>query len=80
MSVIDFPPDDGKQQAVLLALQNGQHLTTQICYRHFGTTELRKVVCRLRDKGYDIRSYRNDGENYKHYFLQNADKLTADPS
>jgi biotin operon repressor len=69
MSVIDFPTAEEKQRAILLALQNGQQLTTQQCYRHFGTTELRKVVCRLREKGFDIRGERRDGNNYKTYYL-----------
>lgn len=69
MSEIDFPTSAEKQKAVLAALKNGHHLTTQICYRELGTTELRKVVCRLREKGHDIRSYKRAGEDFKHYYL-----------
>ena len=69
MSTIDFPTSEQKQRAVLMALQNGQQLTTQRCYREFHTTELRKIVCRLRGMGHDIKSERRDGENYKTYYL-----------
>lgn len=70
MSTIDFPTSEEKQRAVLQALQNGQHLTVQICFRLFGTTELRRIVSRLRKK-FDIRSYRLEGENFLHYYLAN---------
>lgn len=69
MSTIDFPTSEEKQRAILLAFQNGQQLTNQMCYRLYHTTELRKVVCRLRDKGFDIRSERREGNTYKHYYL-----------
>jgi len=66
---LDFPTAEEKQKAILLAFQNGQHLTTQICYSRFHTTELRKVICRLKKMGYNILSYRREGENFNHYYL-----------
>ena len=70
MSTILFPEEAEKQRCVLTALLNGHHLTTQRCFRQFGTTELRRIVSRLRKRGYDIRSFRRAGENFKTYYLK----------
>lgn len=43
-------------QLVLAYFLEGGRLTVQKCFHLFHTTELRKIVSRLRRKGYDIRS------------------------
>lgn len=57
---------------ILQAMQNGQRLTTQICFRLFHTTELRQYVSRLKRWGHDIRSEwttNEKGQRFKEYFL-----------
>lgn len=44
------------QHDILAAFQRGERLTVQKAFRLFHTTELRKIVSRLRRRGYDIRS------------------------
>lgn len=58
-----------KQLRVLLVLNAGIHLTVLSAISECGTTELRRIVNRLRAKGYNIQSYRKEGQQYKHYFL-----------
>lgn len=58
-----------KQLRVLLALKIGVHLTVLTAITECGTTELRRIVNRLRTKGHNIQSYRKEGQQYKHYFL-----------
>lgn len=43
-------------QQVLAYFLSGGRLTVQKAFRLFHTTELRKIVSRLRRKGYDIQS------------------------
>lgn len=64
------------QYEVLFALESGERLTVQKCFRIFHTTELRKIVSRLRQRGYDIRATRKfrdaaDGRKvwFNEYFL-----------
>lgn len=64
------------QHEILFALLAGERLTVQKAFRLFHTTELRKIVSRLRRRGYDIRSerkYRETEDNrrvtYNEYFL-----------
>lgn len=45
---------DAPQKAILDSLQRGERLTVQKAYRKFHTTELRKVISRLRKFGYVI--------------------------
>lgn len=63
---------------VLFAFMSGERLTVQKAFRLFHTTELRKIVSRLRKRGYDIRAERKhkesiDGRNvmFNEYYLQN---------
>ncbi len=58
-----------KQKNVLVALQNGHHLTVLSAINLCGTTELRKIVCRLSDQGHAIKKYQRPGEKFKRYFL-----------
>jgi hypothetical protein len=69
MNEIDFPTAEEKQRAILMAFQNGMRLTVQMCFRLFHTTELRKVVTRLRRMGHNIVSEKLNGENYKTYWM-----------
>lgn len=48
---------------VLFSLLAGERLTVQKAFRLFHTTELRKIVSRLRRKGYDIRADRKYKES-----------------
>lgn len=65
---------------VLFALMAGEKLTVQKAFRLFHTTELRKIVSRLRRKGYDIKdrilSAETDGRisRFKEYFMATANK------
>lgn len=68
---IDSIDVEEKQKRILAALQNGEHLTVLKMLRIAHTTEGRKAISRLRRKGFDIRSYKNEGENYNHYYLVN---------
>ena len=45
---------DAPQKAILDSLQRGERLTVQKAYHRFHTTELRKVISRLRKFGYTI--------------------------
>lgn len=73
---IDFPAAEDKQRAILMAFQNGRHMTVNDMQRVGHTTEGRKVVSRLRRMGNDIRSYKRPGENYNHYYLE-TNKITV---
>lgn len=64
------------QYEILFALLAGERLTVQKAFRLFHTTELRKIVSRLRRRGYDIRSERKAAETedgrvvtFNEYFL-----------
>lgn len=64
------------QHDILAAFERGERLTVQKAFRLFHTTELRKVVSRLRREGYDIRSTRCDDTTvdgrkvtYNEYYL-----------
>lgn len=61
---------------VLWALESGESLTVQKAFKMFHTTELRKIVSRLRKRGYDIRAKKHirecsDGRRvwFNEYFL-----------
>lgn len=45
------------QTQILAYLRGGDRLTVKRAWKMFGTTELRKVVSRLKRKGFDISSY-----------------------
>jgi biotin operon repressor len=64
------------QYEILFALMSGERLSVQKAFRLFHTTELRKVVSRLRRRGYDIRSEKRAGQTldgrtvtYNEYYL-----------
>ena len=62
---------------VLFAFMSGERLTVQKAFRLFHTTELRKIVSRLRRKGYNIRAERKHKESldgrhvmFNEYYLE----------
>lgn len=54
----------------LYLFMNGKRLTVKRFWMMAGTTELRKCVSNLREKGYNIRSERVPGENFHIYWLE----------
>lgn len=52
------------QYEILFALMSGERLSVRKAFRLFHTTELRKVVSRLRRRGHDIRSEKRTGLTY----------------
>lgn len=66
------------QYEILFALMSGERLSVQKAFRLFHTTELRKVISRLRRRGHDIRSEKRTGltydgrqVTYNEYYLAN---------
>lgn len=54
-------------------------ITCKECEKHIGTTELRKRICDIKDRGYEIGDVWETGENrygvqtrYKRYFIIKA--------
>jgi len=58
---------DKKQADVLRHFQQGGTLTVFECWQMFHTSELRRVVSRLRKAGYAIIGQKEDGCTYKRY-------------
>lgn len=63
-------------ERILEYMQTHKGITCKECQRDIGTTELRKRICELKDKGYKIIDTWEDGTNrvgnptrYKRYFL-----------
>ena len=66
------------QSKILTYLKQGGRLTVQKAIHLFSTTELRRIVSRLRKRGYPIRDRKlsailSDGRqaSFKEYYLQN---------
>lgn len=57
---------------ILSAFESGIVLTVKQAWRMAGTTELRRIVSRLKRQGYDIRTFTKTGENFNHYYLFGA--------
>lgn len=64
------------QNAILESLKRGERLTVQKAYRLFHTTELRKIVSRLRKVGHTIcankihdRSAEGRNVTYNEYYM-----------
>lgn len=53
----DHQGTEKPQREILRYFLLGGRLTVQKALRKFGTTELRKIVSRLKRKGFDISSY-----------------------
>ena len=67
---------DAPQRAVLDSLKRGERLTVQKAYRLFRTTELRKIISRLRRVGHIIcakkihdRSADGRAVTYNEYYM-----------
>lgn len=60
---------DDKQGAVLEHFKRGGELTVLTCWRQYGTTEMRRIVSRLRQLGYPIEGKKLNGDIYKTYRL-----------
>lgn len=64
------------QQQILACLLQGGSLSVQEAFRRFHTTELRKVIDRLRKRGYEIITRWEDGTRdgrairYKRYSIK----------
>lgn len=56
-----------KQAAILAYMQKGKSLTVLQALKQFHTTELRKIICRLRNKGHVIESYWHEENGRKKY-------------
>lgn len=80
MKTTKFNDDNStlSQYKVLKAYIAGQKLTVQKCFREFGTTELRKINCRLREKGWDIRGKYLAGEGWKTFWLNDSEQIRKD--
>lgn len=73
----DHQGTEKPQREILRYFLLGGRLTVQKAFRKFGTTELRKIVSRLKRKGYSIGSKRcydftNTGRRvqFNEYFIQ----------
>lgn len=65
------------QREILAYLLGGGRLTVQKAIRLFDTTELRRIVSRLKDRGFPVVSEKQYGETktgrrvqYNEYFIQ----------
>lgn len=68
------------QTKILAYLKQGGRLTVQKAIHLFSTTELRRIVSRLRKRGYPIRDWKlsavlGDGRQaqFKEYYLQHQE-------
>lgn len=71
---------DIQQEGIKKCYEMGGVLSVQDAFRRFGTTELRKINCRLRDMGLPIISKYviENGSRFKRYWLdQDNKKLSA---
>ncbi len=57
------------QNKVFDALLNGERLTVQECFHRFHTTELRRIISRIRDWGHEVKSEKVKGETYHVYYM-----------
>lgn len=62
-------------KAYLYMTYHNRGITCQECYQHIGTTELRRIISRLKEKGYNITDRWIDDFNkfgqpvrYKRYY------------
>lgn len=62
-----------QQEGIKKCFEMGGKLSVQDAFYRFHTTELRKIVCRLKRAGYNIASewIEKDGSRFKEYFLAN---------
>jgi hypothetical protein len=62
---------ESTERAILNYFLNGGKLTVLEALRTYHTTELRKIVCRIIDKGYPIKKVweKHEGKRYVRYSL-----------
>lgn len=62
---------DIQQEGIKKCFEMGGRLTVQEAFHRFHTTELRKIVCRLKKAGYNItdRWIEKNGNRFKQYGL-----------
>lgn len=62
---------DIQQEGIKKCFEMGGRLTVKTALLRFGTTELRKIVCRLKRAGYNIVSeyIEEKGNRFKQYWL-----------
>lgn len=62
---------DIQQEGIKKCFEMGGVLTVQTAFSRFHTTELRKIVCRLKKAGYNIVSeyVEERGSRFKNYWL-----------
>lgn len=67
---------DYKPQAkILQAMQDGRSFTVKEAWQYAGTTEMRRVVSRLKKKGHNIKTWIEPGESFVHYYLKKECKI-----
>lgn len=68
---------DIQQEGIKKCFEMGGKLSVQDAFRRFHTTELRKIVCRLKKAGLNIVSEykKGDGVIFKEYWLQQNQNL-----
>lgn len=67
---------DIQQEGIKKCFEMGGKLTVQAAFSRFHTTELRKIVCRLKAAGLNIVSeYKeSNGSRFKEYWLDRSNK------
>jgi hypothetical protein len=66
--------DHRPQQKILAAMLAGCSFTVKEAWQYAGTTEMRRVVSRLKKQGYDIKTRRLPGETFIHYYIAKNQK------
>ena len=61
---MDYP-----QTKILKHLKRGRRLTVGRAWRMYGTSELRRVVSRLRAIGHDVKSKRMGSDKFNTYWM-----------
>jgi len=57
------------QKSIAAYFVNGGSLTVLLALDYFGTTELRRVVSRLKKQGLNIKSESVKGQTYHRYYI-----------
>lgn len=73
------------EDKVLAFMKANKGITVKTCQEKIGTTELRKIISNLKDKGYNIGDVWEDGANrygiatrWKRYFLINESEVVCE--
>jgi len=70
---------DIQQEGIKKCFEMGGRLTVQAAFSRFHTTELRKIVCRLKNAGMNIVSeyIEQNGSRFKQYWLEKDKEVAA---